>query len=126
MTDTNETEALAGLAHDMAELRRSVPATLKILQLTLEDAFETPAYEIDTEKHIVRLASVMDVTARILLAQALRDPAKVSPAMVKVALEAARMSVNALHKRHDIRWKNQMHCSNYYENNGFSERTDGS
>ncbi|HBR69939.1 MAG TPA: hypothetical protein DEA55_11250 [Rhodospirillaceae bacterium] len=121
-TDTNEIQALAD---DMAELRRSVPATLKILQMTLEDVFETPAYEIDTERHIARLAGVMDVTARILLAHALRDPAKVSPAMIKVALEAARMSVNALHRRHDIRWKNQMYNANYYENTGFSERKEG-
>ncbi|GJL84691.1 MAG: hypothetical protein DHS20C02_04660 [Micavibrio sp.] len=111
---------------DMSQLRKTIPTTLKTLQMAIEDALDTPIDKINGEDRLSRQANTMDTASRVLLAHALLDPAKANPSMVRVALEAANISTATLAKLTDIRWKNKMMQAEFpYENSESAEQKEG-
>ncbi len=96
-----------------AELRKNIPATLKMLELAIDDAMKNPVDTLDTDVYLRRQARMLDTVSRILLAQSMEDPAKASAVMVNAALDASRLCGKTISRLHDIHIRQQMYDEEY-------------
>ncbi len=106
MTDTN----IIDTASINALLRKSVPATLKALELAIQDGMREPVQDLSVRTYLIRQANTLDTVARILFAQCLANPGKVSPHLVRVALDAMTGSTNALKLLDQLFYQEQVGC----------------